>query len=59
MSFSPKEPVILKLKYITGRGGDGISGLSAHLASLSDDYHVLALDQYFLRKTFMEQIAEV
>ena len=47
MSFSPKEPVIVKLKYITGRGGDGISGLSAHLASLSDDYHVLALDQYF------------
>ena len=49
----------MKLKYITGRGGDGISGLSAHLASLSDDYHVLALDQYFLRKTFLEQVAEV
>ena len=50
---------MLKLKYITGRGGDGLGGLSAYLATLTPDFKVLAIDPAFLSQDFNEQILQV
>jgi len=36
------------IRYITGRGGSGVGGLSAYLATLDGDYHVLPIDPEFL-----------
>ena len=50
---------MLKLRYITGRGGDALSGLSAYLRTLSPEYKALAIDPAFLRRDFYEQVSEV
>ena len=47
------------LRYITGRGGNGKGGLSAHLATLSDDYDVLPIDPDFLAQDFQAQVNTV
>ena len=49
----------MKLKYITGRGGDALGGLSKYLAALSLEYRALALDQAFLAQTFPDQVLSV
>ena len=48
---------ITKLRYITGRMGSAQGGLSAYLATLSDDYSALAIDQNFIAQSFEEQVA--
>ena len=45
-----------KLRYITGRGGTAQGGLSAYLATLSDDFSALAIDPHFLAQSFEEQV---
>ena len=47
------------LRYITGRGGNGKGGLSAHLATLSDDYAVLPIDPDFLAQDIQAQVDTV
>ena len=47
------------LRYITGRGGNGKGGLSAYLATLSDDYDVLPIDPDFLAQDFQAQVDTV
>lgn len=47
------------LRYITGRGGSGVRGLSAYLETLDDDYDVLAIDSRFLQQDFQGQIDTV
>lgn len=47
------------LRYITGRGGNGKGGLSAHLATLSDDYDVLPIDPDFLAQDIQTQVDTV
>ena len=47
------------LRYITGRGGSGVGGLSAHLATFDDDYDVLPIDSDFLRQDIQRQIDTV
>ena len=49
----------MKLKYITGRGGDVLGGLSKYLATLSREYRALAIDQAFLAQTFPDQVLSV
>ena len=49
----------MKLKYITGRGGDALGGLSKYLATLSLEYRALAIDQAFLAQTFPDQVLSV
>ena len=49
----------MKLKYITGRGGDALGGLSAHLAMLGPDFQALAIDPVFLAQTFPDQVQVV
>ena len=44
------------LRYITGRGGSAQGGLSAYLATLSDDFSALAIDPHFLAQSFEEQV---
>ena len=44
------------LRYITGRGGSGIGGLSTHLKTLDDDYDALPIDAGFLRQDMQEQV---
>ena len=44
------------LRYITGRGGNGEGGLSAYLATLSDDYDVLPIDPDFLAQDIQAQV---
>ena len=44
------------IRYITGRGGSGIGGLSAHLATLDDDYDVLPIDPEFLLQDIQGQV---
>jgi len=50
---------VLKLKYITGRGGDAVGGLSAYLATLSPDFEALAVNPSFLAQAFLEQVLAV
>ena len=50
---------MLKLKYITGRGGDAVGGLSAYLATLSPDFEALAVNPSFLAQAFPEQVLAV
>lgn len=45
--------------YITGRGGSGVGGLSAYLATLDDDYDVLPIDSDFLKRDIQRQIDTV
>ena len=47
------------LRYITGRGGSGKGGLSAYLATLSDDYDVLPIDPDFLAQDIQAQVDTV
>ena len=47
------------LRYITGRAGNGVGGLSAHLKTLDDDYDVLAIDAEFLQQDIQGQIDTV
>ena len=47
------------LRYITGRGGNGKGGLSAHLATRSDDYAVLPIDPDFLAQDIQAQVDTV
>ena len=47
------------LRYITGRGGSGVGGLSAYLETLDDDYDVLAIDSGFLQQDIQGQIDTV
>ena len=47
------------LRYITGRGGSGVGGLSAYLKTLDDDYGVLAIDAGFLQQDIQAQIDTV
>jgi len=47
------------LRYITGRGGNGKGGLSAYLATLSDDYDVLPIDPDFLAQDIQAQVNTV
>tara|TARA_Y100000385_G_scaffold155989_1_gene161798 strand:+ start:353 stop:907 length:555 start_codon:yes stop_codon:yes gene_type:complete len=47
------------LRYITGRGGSGKGGLSAYLATLSDDYDVLPIDPDFLALDIQAQVDTV
>ena len=49
----------LSIRYITGRGGSGTRGLSAHLRTLSDDFDVLAIDADFLLQDLENQIDSV
>ena len=49
----------LKIRYITGRGGDALGGLSAYLATLSENFDALAIDPSFLSADFLEQIEVV
>ena len=44
------------IRYITGRGGSGIGGLSAYLATLEDDFEVLPIDSVFLQQDIQEQV---
>ena len=44
------------IRYITGRGGSGIGGLSAYLATLTDDYAALPIDADFLQQDIQQQI---
>lgn len=44
------------IRYITGRGGSGIGGLSAYLATLDDDYDVLPIDTEFLQQDIQGQV---
>ena len=44
------------IRYITGRGGSGIGGLSAYLATLEDDFEVLPIDSMFLQQNIQEQV---
>ena len=44
------------IRYITGRGGSGIGGLSAYLATLDDDYDVLPIDPEFLQQDIQGQV---
>ena len=44
------------IRYITGRGGSGIGGLSAYLATLDDDYEVLPINSEFLQQDIQGQI---
>ena len=44
------------IRYITGRGGSGIGGLSAYLATLDDDYDVLPIDPEFLLQDIQRQV---
>ena len=46
------------IRYITGRGGSGIGGLSAHLATLEDDYDVLSIDQEFLLQDIRSKLIQ-
>lgn len=59
MSFNSSSTEMKPLRYITGRGGDGTSGLSRHLAALSSDYRCLALDSGFLIQDLEAQLAQV
>ena len=47
------------LRYITGRGGSGVGGLSAHLKTLDDDYDFLAIDADFLQQDIQTQVNTV
>ncbi len=47
------------IRYITGRGGTGIGGLSAYLATLNDNYAVLPLDTEFILTDIEDQIESV
>ena len=47
------------LRYITGRGGSGVGGLSAYLRTLDDDYDVLPIDADFLQQEMQGQIDNV
>ena len=47
------------IRYITGRGGSGIGGLSAYLATLDDDYDVLSIDPEFLQKDIQGQVDSI
>lgn len=47
------------IRYITGRGGSGIGGLSAYLATLDDDFDVLPVDAEFLQQDIQSQIDTV
>ena len=47
------------IRYITGRGGSGIGGLSTYLATLDDDYDVLPIDSDFLQRDIQGQIDTV
>ena len=47
------------LRYITGRGGSGVGGLSAYLKTLDDDYDVLQIDADFLQRDIQGQIDTV
>ena len=47
------------LRYITGRGGSGVGGLSAHLKKLDEDYDVLPIDTGFLQQDIQDQIDTV
>ena len=44
------------IRYITGRGGTGVGGLSAYLATLDDDFDVLAIDPEFLQQDIQGQV---
>ena len=55
--FSCRQIELSKLRYITGRGGSAQGGLSAYLATLSNDYSALAIDPEFLAQSFEEQVA--
>ena len=44
------------IRYITGRGGSGIGGLSACTATLDDDYDVLPIDPEFLQQDIQGQV---
>ena len=47
------------IRYITGRGGSGIGGLSAYLATLTNNFDVLPVDTDFLRQDIQQQIEMV
>ena len=47
------------LRYITGRGGNGVGGLNAHLKTLDDDYDVLPINAEFLQQDIQRQIDTV
>ena len=47
------------IRYITGRGGSGIGGLSAYLATLDDDYDVLSIDPEFLQQDIQGQVDSI
>ena len=47
------------IRYITGRGGSGVGGLSGYLATLDADYEVLPLDPDFLQQDIQGQIDKV
>ena len=47
------------LRYITGRGGSGVGGLSAYLETLDDDYDVLPIEADFLQRDIQGQIDTV
>ena len=49
----------MSIRYITGRGGSGTRGLSAHPRTLSDDFDVLAIDADFLLQDLENQIDSV
>lgn len=49
----------LIIRYITGRGGDALGGLSAHLGTLSENFDALAIDPSFLSADFPEQVEDV
>ena len=47
------------IRYITGRGGSGVGGLSAHLATLDDDFDVLPIDPEFLLQDIQGQVDSI
>ena len=49
----------MAIRYITGRGGSGVGGLSAHLATLDDDFDVLPIDPEFLLQDIQGQVDSI
>ena len=47
------------IRYVTGRGGSGIGGLSAYLATLDDDYDVLPIDPEFSLQDIQGQVDSI
>ena len=48
-----------KIRYVTGRGGSGVGGLSGYLSTLTRDFDVCPIDPAFLQLDLDNQIGRV